>query len=174
MSDTIDRDALRVKYRAERDKRLRADGNEQYVEPTGQFARYLDDPYVAPEPRAPLFDEVTVAFIGGGFSGLVTGAKLKQAGIDDVRIHDIRRSFGLRIARTAGLHVASKLCRSLEQEIVAIFERRSLDVVRIARTDHCSIAPSGPKIPLDVRRGLDVAKRLELAHLVEVVDVHVV
>ena len=82
----IDQEALRAKYRAERDKRLRADGNEQYVEPVGRFAHYLDDPYVAPAPREPLFDEVTVAFIGGGFAGLVTGARLKQAGIDDVRI----------------------------------------------------------------------------------------
>ena len=31
---------------------------------------------------------MTVAFIGGGFAGLVTGARLKQAGIDDVRIID--------------------------------------------------------------------------------------
>ena len=68
MTDTIDRDALRAKYREERDKRLRAEGNEQYLEPTGEFAHYLDDPYVTPEPRQPLFDEVTVAFIGGGFS----------------------------------------------------------------------------------------------------------
>jgi len=94
MSDTIDRDALRAKYRAERDKRVRADGNEQYVEPVGKFAHYLDDPYVTAEPREPLFDEVTVAFIGGGFSGLVTGAKLEQAGIDDVRIIEKGGDFG--------------------------------------------------------------------------------
>ena len=42
----FDPDALREKYRAERDKRLRDDGNEQYVEITGQFAHYLEDPYV--------------------------------------------------------------------------------------------------------------------------------
>ena len=29
--------ALRARYRAERDKRLRADGNEQYVKIDGQF-----------------------------------------------------------------------------------------------------------------------------------------
>jgi cation diffusion facilitator CzcD-associated flavoprotein CzcO len=29
-----------------------------------------------------------VAFVAGGFAGLLTGAKLKQAGIDDVRIID--------------------------------------------------------------------------------------
>lgn len=83
MTDHAD---LRAKYRAERDKRLRPDGNEQYIEPTGRFAHFLDDPYVAKVEREPLRDEVTFAFIGGGFAGLVTGARLKQAGIDDVRI----------------------------------------------------------------------------------------
>ncbi len=90
----IDQAALREKYRAERDKRLRADGSDQYVEPVGRFAHYLDDPYVTPAPREPLFDDVTVAFIGGGFAGLVTGARLKQVGIDDVRIIEKGGDFG--------------------------------------------------------------------------------
>jgi hypothetical protein len=66
----FDPDALREKYREERDRRLRDDGNEQYIEVAGQFARYLDDPYVAPVERGPLHDTVDVAVIGGGFSGL--------------------------------------------------------------------------------------------------------
>ncbi|HSJ92191.1 MAG TPA: NAD(P)/FAD-dependent oxidoreductase, partial [Ilumatobacter sp.] len=82
----IDRASLLERYRLERDKRLRADGNEQYVEVIGDFGHYLDDPYVRPEPREPVFDDVLVAFIGGGFAGLVTGAKLKQAGIEQVRL----------------------------------------------------------------------------------------
>ena len=82
----IDREGLRRKYREERDKRLRPDGNEQYLQPTGRFAHLLEDPYTPRVEREPLTDEVTVAVIGGGFSGLVTGARLKQAGIDDVRI----------------------------------------------------------------------------------------
>jgi len=90
----IDRDALRTKYREERDKRLRTDGNEQYVEVTGIFERYIDDPHVESTEREPLFDEVTVAFIGGGFAGLVTGAKLHEAGIDDVRIIEKGGDFG--------------------------------------------------------------------------------
>jgi len=82
----IDHEALRAKYRAERDKRIRPDGNEQYVEPTGRFANLLEDPYTERVERDPVHDEVTVALIGGGFAGLVTGARLKEAGIDDVRI----------------------------------------------------------------------------------------
>ena len=50
---TIDHDALRVKYREERDKRLRPDGNDQYLEPTGRFASMLDDPYVERVEREP-------------------------------------------------------------------------------------------------------------------------
>jgi cation diffusion facilitator CzcD-associated flavoprotein CzcO len=82
----IDREALQERYRIERDKRIRPDGNDQYLQPTGKFAHLLDDPYTERVEREPLFDEVTVALIGGGFSGLVTGARLKQAGIHDVRI----------------------------------------------------------------------------------------
>ena len=66
----FDPEALRAKYREERDKRLRADGNEQYVEVKGDFSRYVDDPYVDPGfTRAPLTDAVDVVIIGGGFGG---------------------------------------------------------------------------------------------------------
>ncbi|MFK7918908.1 MAG: flavin-containing monooxygenase [Ilumatobacter sp.] len=89
-----DRAALRERYEIERDKRLRADGNDQYVEPTGKFAHLLEDPYTQPEARAPLTDEVEMAFVGGGFAGLVTGAKLKAAGVADVRIIEKGGDFG--------------------------------------------------------------------------------
>ena len=42
----FDPGALREKYAAERTKRLRADGNNQYQEITGQYAHYNTDPYV--------------------------------------------------------------------------------------------------------------------------------
>jgi cation diffusion facilitator CzcD-associated flavoprotein CzcO len=91
---TIDHDALRIKYREERDKRLRPDGNDQYLEPTGRFAFMLDDPYTEVVEREPRFDEVTVALIGGGFSGLCVGARLKQAGIEDVCVIEVGGDFG--------------------------------------------------------------------------------
>jgi cation diffusion facilitator CzcD-associated flavoprotein CzcO len=90
----FDPDALRDKYRAERDKRLRPDGNEQYREITGQFAHYLDDPYVEPISRDPLFDDVDVVVVGGGFGGLLAGARLKEAGITDVHIVEKGGDFG--------------------------------------------------------------------------------
>jgi cyclohexanone monooxygenase len=91
----FDPDALRERYRAERDKRLRAEGNDQYVEVKGDFARYVDDPYVVPGfTRAPLADEVAVAVIGGGFGGLLAGARLRQAGVDDLRVIEKGGDFG--------------------------------------------------------------------------------
>ena len=64
MSIDFEPDALREKYQSERDKRVRADANEQYVEMKGQFAHYLDDPYVAVQERPALHDEVEVASNG--------------------------------------------------------------------------------------------------------------
>ena len=47
-SPGFDPDALRAKYREERDKRLRSDGNDQYREARGELEAFLDDPYVEP------------------------------------------------------------------------------------------------------------------------------
>ncbi|MFA9200873.1 MAG: flavin-containing monooxygenase [Cypionkella sp.] len=91
---TLDKDALRAKYAAERDKRLRSDGAAQYRRLESEFADLAADPYMPVQPRAPLTDHVTFAFIGGGFAGLVVGARLKQAGIADVRIVDKAGDFG--------------------------------------------------------------------------------
>ena len=90
----FDPDALRDRYRAERDKRLRPDGNDQYQEISGDFSNYVDDPYVARQERAPLFDEVDVAIIGGGFGGLIMGARLREAGFESLRIIEKGGDFG--------------------------------------------------------------------------------
>jgi len=91
----FDPSALKAKYLAERDRRLRADGNEQYVEIKGQFAHYLEDPYVEPGfSRAPLTDEVDVVVIGGGFGGLLAGARLREAGVENIRLIEKGGDFG--------------------------------------------------------------------------------
>jgi cyclohexanone monooxygenase len=90
----IDKDALKQKYAEERDKRLRPDGNAQYIQLKDQFGHFLEDPYIPVAEREPLTDHVTVAFIGGGFAGLVTGARLREAGVDDVRIIEKGGDFG--------------------------------------------------------------------------------
>ena len=61
---------------------------------TGRFSHLLDDPYTERVDRDPKHDHVTVAFVGGGFAGLVTGARLKEAGINDVRIVEKGGGFG--------------------------------------------------------------------------------
>ena len=90
----IDKKALLAKYIAERDKRLRADGNAQYLEVKGNLAHYLEDPYTPRVERAPKTDHVTFAFVGGGFAGLVTGARLVEQGVTDVRIIEKGGDFG--------------------------------------------------------------------------------
>jgi cyclohexanone monooxygenase len=83
----LDADGLRAKYREERDKRLRGDGNDQYAEVAGAFAHFADDPFVEPGfTRPALTDEVDVALIGAGFGGLLTGARLRQRGVERVRL----------------------------------------------------------------------------------------
>ena len=87
--------ALKAKYQAERNKRLREDGNEQYVEIKGKYAHYLEDPYVEPGfARGPLTDEMEVVIVGGGFGGLLAGARLREAGVDDIRIIEQGGDFG--------------------------------------------------------------------------------
>lgn len=90
----IDRERLRRKYLEERNKRIRPDGADQYLEPVGKFAYLEEDPYTPPLHREPLTDHVTCAIVGGGFSGLCTGARLREAGIDDFRIIEGGGDFG--------------------------------------------------------------------------------
>ena len=89
-----DKERLRRKYLEERNKRLRPDGNDQYLQIKGRFAHYLDDPYTPVAARAPKTDHVAFAFIGGGFAGLATAARLTEAGITDVRIVEKGGDFG--------------------------------------------------------------------------------
>ena len=91
----FDPDALREKYQAERDKRLRADANEQYIEIKGGLAHFLEDPNVeVGDGRAALEDEVEVAIIGAGFGGLLTAVELRELGVEDFRIIDSAGDFG--------------------------------------------------------------------------------
>ena len=83
----VDLEALREKYDAERVKRLRDEGNDQYLEITGALAPFEQDRYgSALPPRAPITERVDAVVVGGGFGGIMAGGRLRQAGLADVRV----------------------------------------------------------------------------------------
>jgi cation diffusion facilitator CzcD-associated flavoprotein CzcO len=90
----FDPQALKEKYLFERDKRLRGDGNDQYVEVTGDYSNYIDDPYVERVEREAKFDETEIVIIGGGFGGLMMGGRLREAGFEDIRVIEQGGDFG--------------------------------------------------------------------------------
>ena len=91
MSDTqttaLNFGALHQKYLAERDKRLRAEGAAQYVEMDHPFIGDVDDPYAGDTiVREAVSEDVDVAIVGAGFSGLLAAASLLKEGVSDIRI----------------------------------------------------------------------------------------
>ncbi len=82
-------EAIKSRFAEERDLRLgyRPPGTEIYQALEGDLERFEHDPREAVvTPREPIEDEVEVLFIGGGFSALLTSARLKQKGVESVRI----------------------------------------------------------------------------------------
>ncbi|MCU1394836.1 MAG: Phenylacetone monooxygenase [Ilumatobacteraceae bacterium] len=90
----FDPDLVRDRYRIERDKRLREDGSRQYRRVSGELAHYAVDPYTERVEREPYVDHVEVAVIGGGYGGLLLGARLREAGFDDIRLVEQGGDFG--------------------------------------------------------------------------------
>ena len=45
-------------------------------------------------PRTPINEDIEVAVLGGGIAGLLAGAYLKKAGVDDVHVIDLAGDFG--------------------------------------------------------------------------------
>jgi cyclohexanone monooxygenase len=83
-------DAIKQKFAEERDLRLkyRPEGTKQYTSDlTGNLARYEIDTYGGEiKPREPINDTVECLFIGGGFSALLTSARLREHGVESIRI----------------------------------------------------------------------------------------
>ena len=92
---SFDPDYLRDKYRQERDKRLREDGNDQYQEVSGDFSYFVDDPYINEAiERQTITDSYEIVIIGGGFGGVLAASRLKEAGFSDFKIIEKGGNFG--------------------------------------------------------------------------------
>ncbi|MFF9351871.1 flavin-containing monooxygenase [Streptomyces sp. NPDC014734] len=86
---------LRARYRAERDRRIRPDGSGQYRRTEGEFGTFDEDPHATGEDtREPFDDRVDALIIGGGFGGLLAGARLRQAGVGSIRVIEKGADFG--------------------------------------------------------------------------------
>ncbi|WP_285313222.1 NAD(P)/FAD-dependent oxidoreductase [Pseudarthrobacter sp. fls2-241-R2A-168] len=81
-------DELRAKYGEERDRRIRPEGPGQYRSTGGNFGFYAVDPYSEKTMRQPVSDRVEVLVIGAGFGGLLTAARLREAGVESIRLMD--------------------------------------------------------------------------------------
>ena len=92
------------RYGEERAKRLRTDGNSQYIDISlsDKFRHFIDDPWVKKEQ--PVKDardllpegRTKVLILGAGFGGLLHAVRLIQAGISasDIRLVDVAGGFG--------------------------------------------------------------------------------
>ncbi|MGH7780352.1 MAG: NAD(P)-binding protein [Candidatus Binataceae bacterium] len=83
-------DAIKKKFAEERDLRLnyRPEGTSQYTSDlSGSLARYAIDTFGSEvTPREAINDTVECLFIGGGFSALLTSARLRERGVESIRI----------------------------------------------------------------------------------------
>jgi cation diffusion facilitator CzcD-associated flavoprotein CzcO len=92
--EEIDIPALRMRYLQERDKRLRPEGQEQYLKTEGELAAYEADPHMPVHPRDPIQQDIDVAILGAGFSGIMAGVHLRNAGVTNFRHIDHAGDFG--------------------------------------------------------------------------------
>lgn len=91
----VDVEEIRKKYLAERNKRLRGDGIEQFEALDGKFAHFAEDPQSDPGfSREPMTGETDALVIGAGFGGMLSGIRMKQAGAKSVRFIDDGMDFG--------------------------------------------------------------------------------
>ena len=90
----VDFDAVRERYRIERDRRTPAASERRYTPLDEAFTDAPFDPYTPRVERAPVDDEVDALVIGGGFGGLLSAARLREAGVQKVRIVEAAGAFG--------------------------------------------------------------------------------
>src|SRR5262245_54129909 len=82
---------IKQRFAVERDLRLayRPEGTAQYITDLAAagFGEFESDPWSGPvTPREPINDSVEVLLIGGGFSALLTSGRLRERGVESIRI----------------------------------------------------------------------------------------
>ncbi|MEZ5742973.1 MAG: NAD(P)/FAD-dependent oxidoreductase [Sphingomonadaceae bacterium] len=94
-AEDIDIPALKAKYREEREKRMRKDGQKQFVKMSEETpVDHLFDPYTPIAPREPIDGEIDVVVLGGGWTGVCAAIHLKNAGVEDFYMVDHAGDFG--------------------------------------------------------------------------------
>ncbi|OQD67993.1 hypothetical protein PENPOL_c003G03538 [Penicillium polonicum] len=94
---------IKARYEEERKKRLRDDGNAQFIEvaKSAQYEHFADDPWVDPAAVQPLRakfinNRSEMLIIGAGWGGIQNAVRMIEAGIpaEDIRIIDPAGGFG--------------------------------------------------------------------------------
>lgn len=95
-AEEIDLPQLRERYRQERERRLRPDGSAQYPRPAraGSSNDEALDPHQPMVPRAAISEDLDVAVLGGGFTGILAAVQLKKAGVTTFRNLEQAGDFG--------------------------------------------------------------------------------
>ncbi|ROQ17509.1 MULTISPECIES: NAD(P)/FAD-dependent oxidoreductase [unclassified Curtobacterium] len=123
-----DMPALRARYAQERDRRIRPDGLRQYRRTRGSFGYWETDPYTPRKERTVEHGAVQVLVVGGGFGGLLTASKLRQAGFTSVRMSEEGGDFGgtWYWNRYPGVHcdIESSIYMPLLEDVGTIPSRR--------------------------------------------------
>ncbi|RAO64848.1 uncharacterized protein BHQ10_000860 [Talaromyces amestolkiae] len=93
----------KARFEEEKTKRLRSDGNAQFIEiaKVAQFARFADDPWVDPAAIQPLRAKFPdgrceMLIVGAGWGGTLNAVRMIESGIpaEDIRIIDPAGGFG--------------------------------------------------------------------------------
>jgi cation diffusion facilitator CzcD-associated flavoprotein CzcO len=92
----IDIPAMKEKYRHERDKRLRSEGEKQYASPEDHLTHDTQehDPFTPVVPRDALDEDIDVAILGGGWTGILAAYHLTKAGVTNFKVIDHAGGFG--------------------------------------------------------------------------------
>jgi cation diffusion facilitator CzcD-associated flavoprotein CzcO len=94
-TEELDIAAIRERYRHERLRRMRPEGQGQYIKAEAEFAEtYEADPHMPVVPRAPLDEDIDVAVLGAGWSGIMAGVHLRNAGVTSFRHIEHAGDFG--------------------------------------------------------------------------------